>query len=716
MSDDEEELVDLPDFANAANRALYADLKDAERALAATEEELAETGERVSVMEGHLGSVVAERQNTQRLVDAKAKEVETEDHLKQLADRELGRFSSELSKLQREWWQEAAVAERQAELEAEVTKTSVQQVELDRTADDYRALQRERRGLLLQSRSGATASPHPSPPPPRPAAAAERDRRRAQIRGAEESLEERRAALEAAKAKLAAAEEAASRSSDNLGSLEAPRAFLDPPSPCPDPPSPCPAASRQMDELHAREGARLKERAKAAGALREALYAETARLQAARQEVLYTADFQLQLMQRKVARATGVRSAEEQTELKSQIATLQRQLEQQGATARMLSEQEKRLSNELKRARRREEEVTTEEARLRAAIDAVEVDNTLAQKQIKKEAQQRQEATVAADLLRLEVKKLREALHGRTDGVFGLENRKSQLQLSMAERQEEIKVHTDVLRAQLKAAEDERSRAKKARAAGRRLGSISAGSRAPSRTGPPPSQALTERLLRVDRLSAKSANLEGKPGAIDARLSTPALAHTAASRLAPPCALRHLVDKNAAYKAALAPAGPRTPLAEQRALLEEQHRAALARCRAHKVQQSEVEEEIGQMGVTLDELADVSGAQRQHYERLADASRSIGATLQERRGELQRVASELSSLLDAHRESAAASGVQGATALEREAALSERLVANRTTLERLAALSAEDASFGPALESLCAQAGVPPPDALPGDE
>lgn len=159
----------------------------------------------------------------------------------------------------------------------------------------------------------------------------------------------------------------------------------------------------------------------------------------------------------------------------------------------MLSEQEKRLSNELKRARRREEEVsravaavclgrrsareprrplaptqvTTEEARLRAAIDAVEVDNTLAQKQIKKEAQQRQEATVAADLLRLEVKKLREALHGRTDGVFGLENRKSQLQLSMAERQEEIKVHTDVLRAQLKAAEDERSRAKKARAAGR---------------------------------------------------------------------------------------------------------------------------------------------------------------------------------------------------------------------------------------------------------
>ena len=34
--------------------------------------------------------------------------------------------------------------------------------------------------------------------------------------------------------------------------------------------------------------------------------------------------------------------------------------------------------------------------------------------------------------------------------VFGLENRKYQLQMSMDERQQEIKVHSDVLRAQVR--------------------------------------------------------------------------------------------------------------------------------------------------------------------------------------------------------------------------------------------------------------------------
>jgi hypothetical protein len=64
--------------------------------------ELNETRERISVMESHLASVVTEQQHTQRLVEAKVKEIETEDHLKQLAERERGRFAAELKKLQRE--------------------------------------------------------------------------------------------------------------------------------------------------------------------------------------------------------------------------------------------------------------------------------------------------------------------------------------------------------------------------------------------------------------------------------------------------------------------------------------------------------------------------------------------------------------------------------------------------------------------------------------
>lgn len=91
---------DLPTFANEANRALHNRLKDNEKAVVVVETELIETKERIVTMQQHFASVNTELLHTQRLVDAKIKEIETEDHLKQLAERERGRFRAEFKKLQ----------------------------------------------------------------------------------------------------------------------------------------------------------------------------------------------------------------------------------------------------------------------------------------------------------------------------------------------------------------------------------------------------------------------------------------------------------------------------------------------------------------------------------------------------------------------------------------------------------------------------------------
>ena len=85
--DDMATFDDLPEFANEANRELHRQLKDNEKALVVVETELNETKERISTMSEHLKSVNTEQLHTQRLVDAKIKEIETEDHLKQLAER-----------------------------------------------------------------------------------------------------------------------------------------------------------------------------------------------------------------------------------------------------------------------------------------------------------------------------------------------------------------------------------------------------------------------------------------------------------------------------------------------------------------------------------------------------------------------------------------------------------------------------------------------------
>jgi hypothetical protein len=81
---------ELPAFANAANRELNEVIKDTEKRLMRERAAAKENRERVAVMTEHLKNVKQELAHTQRLLEAKTKEVHTEDHLKQLAEREVG--------------------------------------------------------------------------------------------------------------------------------------------------------------------------------------------------------------------------------------------------------------------------------------------------------------------------------------------------------------------------------------------------------------------------------------------------------------------------------------------------------------------------------------------------------------------------------------------------------------------------------------------------
>merc|ERR1712054_537247 len=66
--------------------------------------------------------------------------------------------------------------------------------------------------------------------------------------------------------------------------------------------------------------------------------------------------------------------------------------------------------------------------------------------------------------------------------------------------------------------------------------------------------------------------------------------------------LQHLFAKNAGYKKSFAPVDQNTPQFEQKVLLEEQHRAALSKYRTHRLEQSELEEEMARMQDSLAEL------------------------------------------------------------------------------------------------------------------
>lgn len=65
---------------------------------------------------------------------------------------------------------------------------------------------------------------------------------------------------------------------------------------------------------------------------------------------------------------------------------------------------------------------------------------------------------VEENILKLEIKRLRDQLQNRANDVLTLEEKRLLLDTAMKERRQEIKIHTDVLKAQVKTSEKERQK------------------------------------------------------------------------------------------------------------------------------------------------------------------------------------------------------------------------------------------------------------------
>ena len=90
----------LPPFANRENIELSKEIRSKELTLDDTERKLNENAERVKIMSDHNRNVQEEISFVANRLEAKQKEVETEAHLRQLSQREIGRYEADKKKLE----------------------------------------------------------------------------------------------------------------------------------------------------------------------------------------------------------------------------------------------------------------------------------------------------------------------------------------------------------------------------------------------------------------------------------------------------------------------------------------------------------------------------------------------------------------------------------------------------------------------------------------
>jgi len=174
------------------------------------------------------------------------------------------------------------------------------------------------------------------------------------------------------------------------------------------------------------------------------------------QEILYSQDFTLQQLERRCIRMQGEHNTEEKAILEDKVQKLQGDLDAKNATHALLTTQLKRLQDDLRRENRELDETSSEKDDLTVKIDELNLYNENSESELKRIIKNKQNLMVDENLLKLEIKKLRELLNSRADEVMSLEKRKLQLDTAMKERHQEIKIHKEMLTAQVKATDEER--------------------------------------------------------------------------------------------------------------------------------------------------------------------------------------------------------------------------------------------------------------------
>jgi len=368
------------------------------------------------------------------------------------------------------------------------------------------------------------------------------------------------------------------------------------------------------------------------------------------QELIYGAEFSIQQMERKVSRGLGERSDEETKVLKKEIAGLETELEGGKEQKKMLVAQCRKLNFELRAAQRKKEVAAAGALEAKERILELEKENGSYATSLETLTRAKEEAMVSNDVLRLEVKRLRDALNAKADAVFSLSNRKEQLALSMEERKAEIRVHQEVQRAQLRVAEEERHRVT-VELGGRRMAVEKlrdkyetlckvSGVRGDDDDGEPKTQAyyMIKAAQKREELQRQGDEMDQ-----DIRKSEKEIKALTAT-------LKHLSGQNTSFRSAHQRVELTGEDAERLKQLEDQAKAASDQLFKQKKELARLQTDLEEDGRRLEQVTSQANRLEERSGHLASAKAALESELEAQRDAVDKISRRVGRLAIAHRE------------------------------------------------------------------
>ncbi|NWI97574.1 CCD39 protein, partial [Pitta sordida] len=176
------------------------------------------------------------------------------------------------------------------------------------------------------------------------------------------------------------------------------------------------------------------------------------------QELIYNQDFYIQQVQRRLSRLEGEVNSNERQVLEAKVAELKKTLEEKKNAYDALNVQYKKVQNDIQFMKGTIDKTGEETSGLMLKIDELNLYNERSIQDLKKAKALKQDMMVEKNLLKLELKRLKDTLCNKTEKVLSLEKQRLELNKAIAERTEEIKIHKAMVEAQIRLMEQERQR------------------------------------------------------------------------------------------------------------------------------------------------------------------------------------------------------------------------------------------------------------------
>lgn len=410
------------------------------------------------------------------------------------------------------------------------------------------------------------------------------------------------------------------------------------------------------------------------------------------QKILYNQDFQIQQLERRLSRLKGEGNKDEKHALELKVAELTRICGDKKSALTLLNIQHNKLQGDVAHGKRELEKIVHEKSGLVNRIEELTLFNAMSDKALKKIRVSKQELMVDENILKLEIKRLRDMLHSKADNVYSLAKRKLQLENAMKERTEEIGVHKEMLKAQLRLVEQERQgislelhdRLAKIDKMRKRYEVVTISMM------PPEGEEEKTQAYYIIKAAQEKEELQCEGDELDAKIRKAEKEIRALDNT-----LQVINSCNDTYKKSFKKVTETSEEYEEKIKLEEQKRAAEEKFRYKRRQIKELQEDIQAMTNTLDcMLKDEASIQNMVDEKVA-YSTQLNKEIEEQKQKLERVLKQCAKLV---KEIRSAKKSKGATKEEKDIELRDLREFNRSINKMLVEASEECPDLLTALE------------------